>query len=52
MLRWSMIFDTRTGMDYLNQLRGLGAILAIPTGADGKDLQDRAQPASPGQAAR
>ena len=36
MLRWSMIFDTRTGMDYLNQLRGLGAILAIPTGADGK----------------
>lgn len=36
MLRWSMIFDTRTGTDYLNQLRGLGAILAIPTGPDGK----------------
>jgi hypothetical protein len=36
MLRWSMIFDTRTGLDYLHQLRSLGAILAIPTGPDGK----------------
>jgi hypothetical protein len=36
MLRWTMIFDTRTGRDYLDQLRGLGAILAIPGGPDGK----------------
>jgi len=36
MLRWSMIFDTRTGKDYLHQLRSLGAILAVPTAADGK----------------
>jgi hypothetical protein len=39
MLRWAMIFDTRTGHDYLNQLRTLGAILAIPTGADGKSYK-------------
>jgi hypothetical protein len=31
MLRWSMTFDTRDGRDYLNQLAGLGAILALPT---------------------
>jgi hypothetical protein len=30
MLRWSMLFDTRSGRDYLAQLKGLGAILAIP----------------------
>lgn len=30
MLRWTMTFRTDTGPDYLNQLRGLGAILAIP----------------------
>jgi len=36
MLRWSMIFDTHTGQDYLHQLSALGAILAIPTGPDGK----------------
>jgi hypothetical protein len=30
MLRWTMQFDTHSGKDYLAQLRGLGAILAIP----------------------
>jgi hypothetical protein len=30
MLRWTMQFDTRSGNDYLRQLHGLGAILAIP----------------------
>jgi hypothetical protein len=30
MLRWTMSFNTRTGADYVRQLRGLGAILAIP----------------------
>jgi hypothetical protein len=31
-LRWTMIFNTRTGEDYAKQLQGLGAILAIPDG--------------------
>jgi hypothetical protein len=30
MLRWSLLFNTRTGEDYVRQLRGLGAVLAIP----------------------
>jgi hypothetical protein len=30
MLRWTMLFSTNNGPDYLAQLRGLGAILAIP----------------------
>jgi hypothetical protein len=30
MLRWSMHFNTTNGFDYLRQLNGLGAILAIP----------------------
>ena len=30
MLRWTMHFNTRTGEDYVRQLRGLGAILAVP----------------------
>jgi hypothetical protein len=30
MLRWSMVFNTRTGEDYVRQLRGLGAVLAVP----------------------
>jgi len=34
MLRWTMVFNTRTGMDYLAQLRSIGAVLAIPTGPD------------------
>src|SRR5262249_18492628 len=42
MLRWVMVFDTVDGRDYLKQLRGLGAILAIPDGTGGyviiKDL--------------
>ncbi len=30
MLRWTLKFDTSSGEDYVRQLRGLGAILAIP----------------------
>jgi hypothetical protein len=30
MLRWSLLFNTQTGEDYVRQLRGLGAILAVP----------------------
>jgi hypothetical protein len=30
MLRWSMLFNTSNARDYLDQLQGLGAILAIP----------------------
>jgi hypothetical protein len=30
MLRWSMVFDTNNGKDYLDQLKGLGALLAVP----------------------
>jgi hypothetical protein len=37
MLRWTMQFDTRSGQDYLRQLRGLGAILAIPKDPGGND---------------
>jgi hypothetical protein len=32
MLRWSMRFNTQNGADYVSQLKGLGAILAIPAG--------------------
>jgi hypothetical protein len=47
-LRWTMIFNTRSGEDYADQLRGLGAILAIP-GPDGeylviRDLDRRHRP--------
>jgi hypothetical protein len=38
MLRWTMSFNTRNGQDYLNQLRYLGAIVAVPTG-DGRDYK-------------
>lgn len=31
-LRWTMVFNTADGRDYLRQLHGLGAVLAIPTG--------------------
>jgi hypothetical protein len=34
-LRWTMMFDTRTGDDYRVQLQSLGAILGIP-GPDGQ----------------
>jgi hypothetical protein len=34
MLRWSLIFDTQNGRDYVAQLNGLGAILAVPVGKD------------------
>src|SRR6266852_5914958 len=36
-LRWTMIFNTRSGEDYADQLKGLGAILAIP-GPNGEYL--------------
>ncbi len=36
MLRWSLIFDTHSGRDYVAQLNGLGAILAVPVGTDEK----------------
>lgn len=32
-LRWSLMFNTSNGDDYRKQLAGLGAILAIPSGA-------------------
>jgi hypothetical protein len=52
MLRWTMVFDTHSGSDYVHQLQGLGAILAIPT-PDGKDyriIRDLSQrPAHPKQ---
>jgi hypothetical protein len=38
MLRWVMSFDTRNSEDYLNQLRDLGAIIAVPT-SDGKNYK-------------
>jgi hypothetical protein len=38
MLRWSMRFNTQNGADYLSQLKGLGAILAIPVN-DGPNPQ-------------
>jgi hypothetical protein len=36
-LRWTMIFNTHSGEDYADQLKGLGAILAIP-GPNGEYL--------------
>jgi hypothetical protein len=40
MLRWRMNFTASTGAEYLRQLRGLGAILAIPT-REGDDPEYR-----------
>jgi RNA polymerase sigma-70 factor (ECF subfamily) len=34
--RWRISFDSRDGNDYAKQLEALGAILAIPTGEEGK----------------
>lgn len=34
MLRWIMVFETHNPADYINQLHGLGAIVAIPIGHD------------------
>jgi hypothetical protein len=34
MLRWVMIFETHNPRDYISQLHGLGAIVAIPTAKD------------------
>src|SRR5581483_7683830 len=36
-LRWTLVFTTRNGDDYLAQLRGLGAVLAVPQ-PDGRFL--------------
>jgi RNA polymerase sigma factor (sigma-70 family) len=35
-LRWRIVFNTRDGEDYARQLEALGAVLAVPTGEDGK----------------
>ncbi|HTU93207.1 MAG TPA: hypothetical protein VMF69_24215 [Gemmataceae bacterium] len=37
-LRWSMLFNTRDSSDYVAQLQGLGAILAIPVRDRGDDF--------------
>ena len=34
MLRWTMAFNTNSALNYLSQLKGLGAILAIPVRED------------------
>jgi hypothetical protein len=41
MLRWTMHFKTDTGRDYLAQLAGLGAMIAVPVRetADGSDYE-------------
>jgi hypothetical protein len=39
MLRWAMAFSTRNGHDYLEQLRDLGAVIAIPSNQGGKKYQ-------------
>jgi hypothetical protein len=41
MARWAMVFDTSSGRDYLRQLAGLGAVLAIPVkeGPKGAEYQ-------------
>jgi hypothetical protein len=33
-LRWTLLFNTRDGNDYLNQLSGLGAWVAVPVNED------------------
>jgi hypothetical protein len=39
MLRWTMVFDTSSGDNYVAQLRSLGAILGIPTTPQGGDYR-------------
>jgi hypothetical protein len=51
-LRWTMMFNTRSGEDYVDQLIGLGAILAIPAGPNHeylviRDLDRRHGPIQP-----
>jgi hypothetical protein len=41
MLRWSMLFNTDSGPDYVGQLKGLGAILAIPIREDANGREYR-----------
>jgi hypothetical protein len=52
-LRWSMVFGTHSGEDYLRQLAGLNAILAVPTGEEEyvfyRDLHQQPAKAEPGQ---
>lgn len=40
-LRWTMLFNTRDSADYVAQLQGLGAILAIPVAENGNDMDYR-----------
>ena len=37
-LRWTVVFDTQNGKDYLRQLQGLGALLAAPLPEGGWQL--------------
>jgi hypothetical protein len=37
MIRWTIQFDTQTGEEYLRQLQGAGAILAVPKTPDGRE---------------
>jgi hypothetical protein len=39
MLRWTLMFNTDNGADYLAQLRGLGAILAIPVNVENREFK-------------
>ncbi len=41
MLRWSMLFNTNSGPDYVSQLQGLGAILAVPVREDASGREYR-----------
>lgn len=36
-LRWVLLFDTRSGRDYLNQLHAMGGTILVPA-ADGKNM--------------
>ncbi len=39
MIRWTMHFDTASAQDYLAQLRGLGAILAVPINEEKREFK-------------
>lgn len=41
MLRWTMLFKTENARDYLSQLHGLGAILAVPVNENGGNREYR-----------
>lgn len=40
-LRWTMLFNTVDSTDYVAQLQGLGAVLAIPVRENGNDFEYR-----------